>query len=715
MQYFPPMNKIYLLYLCIAVLFMTNFPAYAQDCGNASGSIQEITYHSDVLDEDMLYFVYLPPCYDEGADTLYPALYLMHGSDADHTQWIQLGLGTKLDRAIRDGQLPPMIVVLPHGSWIANENWFIGERTWSNIFLSELIPDVESRFHVESRREMRAIGGISRGGFWSFNIAFRHPDLFAAVGGHSAFFDEGHEPAEHNPLNLAENAENIDTLRIWLDRGIDDYAWLNIDLMDELLTEREIAHQYLVYPQGEHENDYWAAHVMDYLRFYSAGWMIAEADELDNQQAVIVNVGIDLFLPAVSFPSVQTTINRGRLEAVAAGYYDFDLILGQNTFDKFSAYGRILHPDTLIVPDEQLLDTLWDDRTMYTLLPFDELTMKYRVLHLDNVHPLDSDLSEYPFAFASDTPNYYPNHLTRITMSGVTALARDTREIIEENGVVWAGEAIRPYVTQSDFFHISNEVSFHALCPDSDVITLGSLCAADEHFDLLTYLDVDIVELSGNHNNDYGYDAYRRTLDFYHDAGMLTVGGGNTPQDAAQALVIEHNGNRIAIYSCNWNGPDFAWVTDNSPGAAKCSRDNLRRTLPPLAQEYDILLVSTQYSEYGRHGISEQHLIDFHLLADLGADIVIGTQSHKPQLLEFYENNNGQEAFIHYGLGNLFFDQDDWANVRFFLDQLFIYEGRLLTIDFFTGIIEDEGRPRPMNTIEREGFWRYMFDELGGF
>lgn len=54
-----------------------------------------------------------------------------------------------------------------------------------NVFLTEFMPLLESTYRVDTAQ--RAIGGISRGGSWAYEIAFRHPQLFRAVGGHSAF------------------------------------------------------------------------------------------------------------------------------------------------------------------------------------------------------------------------------------------------------------------------------------------------------------------------------------------------------------------------------------------------------------------------------------------------------------------------------------------------------------------------------------------------
>jgi hypothetical protein len=43
------------------------------------------------------------------------------------------------------------------------------------------------------------------------------------------------------------------------------------------------------------------------------------------------------------------------------------------------------------------------------------------------------------------------------------------------------------------------------------------------------------------------------------------------------------------------------------------------------------------------------------------------------------------------------------------MDQLFIYDGRLVGVDLFTGRIEDRARPRPMTPDEQAEFLYDLF------
>jgi len=101
---------------------------------------------------------------------------------------------------------------------------------------------------------------------------------------------------------------------------------------------------------------------------------------------------------------------------------------------------------------------------------------------------------------------------------------------------------------------------------------------------------------------------------------------------------------------------------------------------------------------------------DFQFVADAGADIVSGSQAHYAQRMEFHNN-----SFIHYGLGNLFFDQmGDQAWMprgirREFLDRYVIYDGKFISAELITALLEDYSRPRLMTEQERAKFLNEYF------
>ncbi|MBU1660232.1 MAG: CapA family protein [Chloroflexi bacterium] len=124
------------------------------------------------------------------------------------------------------------------------------------------------------------------------------------------------------------------------------------------------------------------------------------------------------------------------------------------------------------------------------------------------------------------------------------------------------------------------------------------------------------------------------------------------------------------------------------------------------------MIATFQYYEFYDSKPTPKHIEDFESIALAGATIVSGSQSHFPQGMGFY----GDSAFIHYGLGNLFFDQMDipgWGTRREFIDRHVFYEGKHISTELFSAMLEDFARPRPMTSEEREVFLETLFKASG--
>lgn len=252
----------------------TTPPPTALPCTQEGGQVIEFDeFRSTTADENLPYQVYIPPCYLE-TERRYPVVYLLHGLRQDQTEWTDLGVVEAMDRGIRLNALPPMILVLPDYGAIGAENEFPPDPSYETVLLDELLPAVERDFCTINTSANRALGGISRGGFWAYSIAMRHPDLFGRVGGHSASFDASNAPPAFNPLELALNAAFLAQANIamYIDNGAADPAGTELQLFSSRLSSRGIAHTYVIHPVGEHNAEYWRAHLPEYLEFYGRDW-----------------------------------------------------------------------------------------------------------------------------------------------------------------------------------------------------------------------------------------------------------------------------------------------------------------------------------------------------------------------------------------------------------------------------------------------------------
>src|SRR5690606_7540621 len=99
--------------------------------------------------------------------------------------------------------------------------------------------------------------------------------------------------------------------------------------------------------------------------------------------------------------------------------------------------------------------------------------------------------------WAGPSTNRDPARLTRVAMSGVTALVRATAAQMERNGILWPGEEVAETLQSADIAHISNEVSFAADCPPPDPYGGLIFCSRDPYFELIQHLGIDVIELTG--------------------------------------------------------------------------------------------------------------------------------------------------------------------------------------------------------------------------
>lgn len=384
--------------------------------------------------------------------------------------------------------------------------------------------------------------------------------------------------------------------------------------------------------------------------------------------------------------------------------------------------------DEFFRPEVQTQEGAW------AILPFELLSPQWKVISIDGKSPLDDNftpeatpltqritlsaeapdlpLTEDQLAVLLPAPNRDRANLTSLIMTGVTAMTRDTAFIMSTEGVLFPGTEIRDFMRAADVTHISNEVSFYEDCPFPNPDYLGFIfCSDPAYIDLLADLGADVIELTGNHNNDvralYKVDSVPFTLDLYRQYGMQWYAGGVNIADAKKPLLIESNGNKLAFIGCNSYGPDMAWATEESSGAAPCEdfgwiSDEVTR----LRSQGYLPIVTFQYQEDYLVTAQSAAIRDFRRLADAGAVIVNGSQSHVTKAMEFWNH-----SFIQYGLGNLFFDQPEfYITYDSFIQKHFFFQGRHISTQLLTITLEETAKPRLMTAEERQKFLNDIFE-----
>jgi enterochelin esterase-like enzyme len=252
----PPLTAVLLAGLLLAGACPAR--AASPGCSDETSRIQATAVTSRWYSRPVAVNVYLPPCYDGGRAAPYPVVYLLHGGNSDETQWPDLNVQIAADALIGHGA-PPFVVVMPGG-------YYYDSVDYEAFVIDELLPGIESQFHVRAARAGRAIGGLSLGGYWALKIAFQRPDVFAAVAGNSPVTKRGQAD---DPLALAQTGDlrALAGLQIALDAGAEDTLAYDAAQLAQALEARGVAVS-LSIGNGGHLRAYWRAHTYDYFSFY---------------------------------------------------------------------------------------------------------------------------------------------------------------------------------------------------------------------------------------------------------------------------------------------------------------------------------------------------------------------------------------------------------------------------------------------------------------
>ena len=261
---------------------------------------ESLTLKSAILGKDVKYNIYLPADYDK-TNRSYPVLYLLHGFGDNETGWIQFGEANRIaDLAISTGEAAPMIIAMPDGGISGYVNSHDGKVKYEDFFIQEFIPFIEKGYRIRTQKRYRAIAGLSMGGYGTFIMSTKYPDLFVAAAPLSAGVRTDEEVLAiaddqwnssyglrygkdlkgkdrltahyyaNSILKIIEtgNTDNLKKVRYYIDCGDDDFLIKGNMAVHALMIDKKIPHEFRV-RDGGHTWTYWRTALPEVLKFVS--------------------------------------------------------------------------------------------------------------------------------------------------------------------------------------------------------------------------------------------------------------------------------------------------------------------------------------------------------------------------------------------------------------------------------------------------------------
>ncbi len=166
------------------------------------------------------------------------------------------------------------------------------------------------------------------------------------------------------------------------------------------------------------------------------------------------------------------------------------------------------------------------------------------------------------------------------------------------------------------------------------------------------------VCLANNHIMDYGEEGLLDTLATLRAEGIGYFGAGSLADRCHNPLLLNLDGQRIALlgYACPTTHPIFA--NANAPGAAWLDLERIAADLGAAkAGGADHVVVQLHWGEEEAGLPRPADVAKARRIIDMGADLIIGHHSHCIQPFEVYRGRH-----IFYGLGNAVFPDTDMVS-----------------------------------------------------
>ncbi len=254
-------GSIYIIttFICLATLFSCGKSDPKEEPEHKTREkatvLKDRIIHSDVMDMDIKYSIWLPPEYKE--DGSYPVLYLLHGyefMEADakdaHNGWLSKGnLNIKASEYVWDGGVP-FIIVTPNGqnAFYKDDN-DSRQLKYGTFFLEEFIPQIEKQYGGNGKR---AIAGLSMGGYGTLYHTLLNPSKWT--------YAYGCSPAIMDLEKMVKSCDKSKLPGITLETGIDDttVSLQSVTHFSDVLKENGINHE-LITRNGGHTWPFWQA------------------------------------------------------------------------------------------------------------------------------------------------------------------------------------------------------------------------------------------------------------------------------------------------------------------------------------------------------------------------------------------------------------------------------------------------------------------------
>lgn len=286
-------------------------------------------------------------------------------------------------------------------------------------------------------------------------------------------------------------------------------------------------------------------------------------------------------------------------------------------------------------------------------------------------------------------------------------------QMVKYNNFEWPFERIKDILASADITMVNFEVPLVKNCPTT--VEGMVFCGREEAVNGLVSSGVDVATLANNHISDYGVPGIENTIRLMRERGIDTVGYSLANVDSKDCDTdkkseeveksyggVDEGANDVGracrssgeIVYKTVNGTKFAFLAFNDiygsiPPILSAKKEIIERLVGQARRNADVVVVAMHWGIEYRAEPDDRQIELAHLVADAGADLIVGNHPHWIQSDEQYKN-----SYIKYAHGNLVFDQM-WSEEtkRGVIGKYTFEDGKLVKKEFIPIYIRDYGQP----------------------
>lgn len=211
-----------------------------------------------------------------------------------------------------------------------------------------------------------------------------------------------------------------------------------------------------------------------------------------------------------------------------------------------------------------------------------------------------------------------------------------------------AYEHVTKYIENTDIAIVNQESLVTDIAEPSSFPCFASPVAVGEK---LVDMGFNVISMSNNHVLDWGEEGLINSLDYWDSKNVLHYGAYRSQEDADNTRTMEVNGITFAFLGYT----EHTNVTLEGDGAQVIylqEEEKIKAQIEQADKLADVVVVSCHYGTEISNELDYWQVNLTPKLAEWGADLIIGTQSHTVSTCGFIDRSDGSQAFVYYGLGN---------------------------------------------------------------